>query len=385
MIIQPITPDPLPLAYQHDDAEYVYRTLLAGESCALIGIGSVGKSNLLQHLARQEVKQYYLDDQAHFLVTVLLNPHQLVHPQKQALELTGETWQGYELMLSRLRRAVYIMMYERSLGVAVEKARACFDRLTDYYERLFDSQPLLTQTGIRQLEDAVYDVLQLAPEHMRIVFMFDEFEQFIKLPPIFFQSLRGVRDDHKQRLMFVTASRHSLNELAETHIEAADQAVIEGFVELFHGFTRYIGLLDEESQKVMLRRLARRYQTDLSASIRQKLVFATGGKNGTHAGLLRRGFWAVARLDHLENIDERAFMRELLNDHGVYRECQTLFDSITAEEQQVIHKIVRNTHQFNDTEAGIITNLAYKHLVTQDGSRPLLTIPVLAEFLMLNS
>lgn len=382
MTIQPTLPDPLPVTYQRNDVAYVYETLLAGESCALVGSGSVGKSNLLHFLTRQDVRQYYLGDQAGYLLMVLLNPHQLIHPQAQALALTGDTWQGYEIMLSRLRRALYVMMYERTLEVDSQKANACFDRVTDYYERLFDSQPLLAQTGIRQLEDAVYDVMQLAPEHMRVAFMFDEFEQFIKLPPAFFQSLRGVRDEHRQRLMFLTASRCAPDELASEQIAEADRFVIEGFVELFHGFTHYISLLDHDSSLVVLRRLANRYHTGLNPSVQQKLLFAVGGKNGAHAGLLRRGFRAVVDLDNPELQDERAFIHTLLDDHGVYRECQTMFDSITGSEQRVLQKIADNVLDFESGDERIIAQLARKHLVVRDAGRPLLTIPVLAEFLM---
>ena len=58
MTIQPTLPDPLPVSYQRRDAAYIYETLLAGESCALVGSGSIGKSNLLHFLARQDVKQF---------------------------------------------------------------------------------------------------------------------------------------------------------------------------------------------------------------------------------------------------------------------------------------------------------------------------------------
>jgi len=46
-------PDKLmPPYYQKTDCQFVYRSLQAGESCSLIGIGSVGKSSLLQHLTQ---------------------------------------------------------------------------------------------------------------------------------------------------------------------------------------------------------------------------------------------------------------------------------------------------------------------------------------------
>ena len=73
------TPDgQFPVEYQHEDATYVFRQIIAGESCSLVGIGSVGKSNFMQFLTRQDVKQHYLSDYAPYYVMVPLNPHHLI-------------------------------------------------------------------------------------------------------------------------------------------------------------------------------------------------------------------------------------------------------------------------------------------------------------------
>ena len=39
-----------PLEFRKEEVSYVMKRWQAAESCALIGVGSVGKTNLLQHL-----------------------------------------------------------------------------------------------------------------------------------------------------------------------------------------------------------------------------------------------------------------------------------------------------------------------------------------------
>src|SRR5690606_32080045 len=173
---------------------------------------------------------------------------------------------------------------------------------------LFDAHPVLAQTGIRQLEDAVTEVLRL-DRRMRIVFMFDEFEEFINLPAYFFQSLRGVRDDYKQRLMYVTASRFSLPELVAQHKpDPKDVGIMEGFVELFHGFTHYISRLDNQSARASIERLERRFNTRLQPDLERGLICTTG----KHSGLLRRGFRTASRIYDPSTLNDDALINALL-------------------------------------------------------------------------
>src|SRR5512133_1761259 len=131
-------PSALPLNYRERDTEYVFRLLFAGESCSLVGVGSVGKSNLLQLLVDERIKRQYVGDYAPYTLMVLLDPHKIIHLQDRALQQAGSSWPGYEIMLSRLRRAVTELVDDRGLIERIEKL----------YLNLFKDQPLLVQSGI---------------------------------------------------------------------------------------------------------------------------------------------------------------------------------------------------------------------------------------------
>jgi hypothetical protein len=379
MIIPPTPDGAFPDYYQHTDVEYIFRQLAAGESCALVGIGSVGKSNLMQFLTRADVKERYLGpDRAPYYVMVLLNPHQLIRPQKQVLDMTGESWPGYEIMLNRLRRTLAVMLQEGYIPDGRDASSDVVERIAERYNLLFDAHPLLTQTGIRQLEDAVTEVLRL-DRRMRIVFMFDEFEEFINLPAHFFQSLRGVRDDYKQRVMYLTASRFSLPELIAQHKpDPKDASIMEGFAELFHGFTHYISRLDSQSARASIERLERRYNAHLQPDLERSLLYTTG----RHSGLLRRGFRTALRIYDAAAITDDVLINILLQDRGVVDECQSIFDSLSADEQHLLRQIVNSEPAAETSDAW--NSLNDKKLVTKtrdNPSRPVLTIPVFAVFI----
>jgi hypothetical protein len=378
MVIPP-TPDGIfPEYYQHADAEYVFRQLTAGESCSLVGIGSVGKSNLMQFLTRADVKERYLGpERAPYFLMVLLNPHQMIRPQKQVLDMTGESWPGYEIMLNRLRRTLAVTIYEGAIPDGRDERGDVVERVAHRYNYLFDAHPLFAQTGIRQLEDSITEVLRL-DRRMRIVFLFDEFDEFIHLPAYFFQSLRGVRDDYKQRVMYLTASRFTLDELTRRHKpDPADLAIMEGFIELFHGFTHYLSRLDPQSARASLERLKRRYNTQLQPEVERLLLYTTG----RHSGLLRRAFRVTLGIYEFSGTDS-LFIQLLLQDRGVMQECQSIFDSLSAEEQTLLRAIVHM--QAVDEKSDTVKHLVDKKLLawTRDvPARPVLTIPLLARFI----
>ncbi|MBI5668664.1 MAG: hypothetical protein HZC41_11715 [Chloroflexi bacterium] len=350
--------EPLPETYQEADASQVFKWLRRGESCSLVGIGSVGKSNLLNFIMDERIKQRY---RAANVIMVFLDPHKLVHLQKQALEMAGTSWPGYEIMISRLRRAVAELYDRGQLLPPAPGQPDLADRITGYYLNLFHTQPLLVQTGIRQLEEAVYEVLRQNRD-WKIAFLFDEFEGFRDLPPEFFESLRGVRDEFRYRVMYLTTSRRDPEELVKEwdwYVQSRRaREIMEGFLELFRGFTIYLRLLDEPSAKALMQRLARRYwgeDRELDDARREDLMTATG----RHAGLMRRCFLPIANLDARKPMDE--LCRYLLTHDGVVKECVAIVESLADAERDALWYAARG----KPIGGELASRLEMKHLGKQ--------------------
>src|SRR3954468_2750650 len=64
---------PIPVGFRAEILQQVVRLLRSGESCAVIGVGSSGKSNVARHLARADVRQEYFGPEAETTLVVYLN------------------------------------------------------------------------------------------------------------------------------------------------------------------------------------------------------------------------------------------------------------------------------------------------------------------------
>jgi hypothetical protein len=380
----PAPTQPLPYWYQKDDLTHIYNQLRAGEFCSVIGMGSAGKSNLVSLVARDDVKMKYIipREEAMTQVIVLLNPHLLISLSDDALYHTGRAWSGYEMMISRLLRKLMSPPFSPWLTDSGH-GDVIANITKNYYTSLFDKLPALAQTGIRQLESAVYDVLALG-DAWRVTFIFDEFEQFIaQLPPQFFQSLRGLRDEYKGRISYVTTSRRTLWEITEdVYPEERDRLVMESFVELFNGSIRYVSPLDPESAAESVRRLEERYRKQsppgklapdgipLPVEARNNLIAVTGG----HAGLLRRGFVPTMKNPQIA-LDSGRLIIELLNNRGISDECAVIIRSLSVEERRVLRQML-DKQPVTDSEA--MQSLIDKHIIYDDGGQKFWRIPLLA-------
>ncbi len=356
---------PLPASYQQTDAAYVFNALHAGESCALIGVGSVGKSNLLRHLMRPDVKALHLAEAAPYVMTVLLDPHTLMLLRAQAAERVGDLWMGYELMLSRLYRVVRDIPVLYEAGEPGQMSIA--QRIKAAHNELYNSDPVIAQRGLRHLENAIYNILR-QDDRYRIAFFFDEIEEFMRLPAEFFLTLRGIRDDHKGRLAFVTTSRSDLVDVMVKPFETRHRETIEGFVELFHEHTRYINPLDPASARAALNRFVNRYNDRDKLNDRQiaylteELLKLTGG----HVGLLRRSYKpTIDYYFYAQQAQGMTLAEYLITNSGVQKECQTLIDSLTLEERAAFSEIINHSVDIDPVIAG---RLMDKCVIEQTGA-----------------
>jgi hypothetical protein len=311
------------------------------ESCSLIGVGSVGKSNLLQHLADSAVQSYYMRDigEGSLFKAVIIDPAMLgALPGSNSSENEPvRCWAGYELMMHRMFLAFYPFN-----DLSTEDARVFFET----YQALQDGKnPLYAYMGLRYFELGLEIFMK---QGIQIVFMFDEFEEFLKQMPIkFFLTLRGLRDVNKKQLSYLTFTRSPLPDLLSRF--DIDPLAIEPFTELFTDNAVFVGPYNENDARAMLTELVKRNNGSYESYTLEFLMWATG----RYAGLMRSGFRA---LETMGTIDANTVMtrsetllQELAIKHSVRTECQTLWLSLSDREKVMLKQLTSDRPNINSS------------------------------------
>jgi hypothetical protein len=344
-----------PLDFRREEVSYVMGRWRAGDSCSMVGVGSVGKSNLLQHLADPETQKAYINltEQDEFKA-IIIDPA-LLGPLPQSGDDVEQVrcWAGYELMMHRLFMAFYpFEILGREEG----------QRFYEAYQALQDgTNPLYAYMGLRYFELGLDFFMRRG---VRIVFMFDEFEDLLKNMPVkFFQTLRGLRDANKRQLSYLTFTRSPLPALIENY--EIDPLEIEPFSELFTDNLLYVGPYNETDARRMVDNLMGRNQKTYPEDTVRFLLWATG----RYAGLLRSGFRA---LDSVGTIDSGSMindetLRRLALRRAIREESQTLWASLTETEQYVLRAVARLTeYQSNSETEKAVAMLVQKKLLRVD-------------------
>jgi hypothetical protein len=221
---------------------------------------------------------------------------------------------------------------------------------------------------------------------IQIVFMFDEFEEMLReLPVKFFLTLRGIRDGNKNQLSYLTFTRASIPELAESQeIHALD---IEPFAELFTDNTYYVGPYNENDARDMVRLLSKRNGRTYDDYTINFLLWSTG----RYAGLMRAGFRA---LETLGNLDADTVMtkgdqivRQMALKRSVRIECRTIWSSLTAFEQYVLRELATSDPKLNINDLATkqaFATLSQKRLVRIQENRITIEPPVFSAFIATN-
>jgi len=357
-----------PLHFRQDEVQFVSQRWQHAESCSLVGVGSVGKSNLLHHLSDDEVQLHYLGQRASRFIAITIDPN-LLGPIDPSASVPFKCWAGYELMMHRL----YVAFYP--LTILDDDARNFFDT----YQMLQDgSNPLYDYMGLRFFELGLEFFLR---RDIQIVFMFDEFEEMLRqMPAKFFQTLRGLRDNHKTRLSYLTFSREPLPVLVEKMNLPAIE--LEPFTELFTDHVYYVGPYNQTDAQAMVDRLVRRNpQSNYSPYAIDFLLYATG----RYAGLLRAGFRSMDVMGEITPSEVRNpyLVERLASRRAVRAECETIWKGLTDVEQRVLKAISQRHSERLDAEAELaISLLVQKRLLRPDRSRQVLNIepPVFKEY-----
>jgi hypothetical protein len=335
------------------EVSQVMRCWRAVESVSLVGVGSVGKSNLLQHLADHDVQAHYLgaDSQQRFRA-INIDPNMLVPLRGDETDIAVRVWAGYELMMHRL----YVNLYPFDI-IPADDARQFYAA----YQALQDgTNPLYAYMGLRYFELGLDLFLRAG---LQIVFMFDEFEEMLaRLPVKFFQTLRGLRDQHKNQLSYVTFTRSPLERVAEKLRLPPHE--FEPFKELFSDNVIYVGPYSHRDADAMLCDMLTRHGAKLADDATVFLLHVSGG----FAGLLRAGCHYMMPRETSPIADNRdKLLNGLLRDNGVHAECQTIWDSLTPPEQIVLMAVARRAAYAVDADSEhAVALLVRKKLLSVD-------------------
>jgi len=296
--------EPLPITFRESEVNQIMDLLRAGESCAVVGIGSVGKSNFLRFLEREDVRRATLGQAWNTYLFPYIDPNKLI---EQTL------WGLFELMLHQL----IISLTDHGADSAT------LQMVDEYHQRSIAASS--RDLALRYVDRATRIVCRQLG--LQVVFLIDEFDNLCRtLPARGFAVLRALRDDHKYQVMYVVAMRSELAHLRE------EAAVIEPFEELISPNTIWLGPYSEADARCMLQRLEARHSIHLDEGTTCHLLAATGG----HPGLLRAAYQvAMERPPDLSGA--------LARDSRVQDECRRIWLSLTREEQRTMALSISRT------------------------------------------
>ena len=304
---------PIPVSFRAEIVQQVVRLLRAGESCALIGVGSSGKSNIARHLARADVRQEYFEAEADRALTVYLNCKPFAHKSPPEFYLHA---------LDQLIRAL------DAHGGPLAVQREAIDAL---WQAAQADPPVL---ALRNLDQAMGKLVAAGAAHL-ILALDDCDDLLAHVAPVFFSDLRGLRDNYKVRLVYLTLTRREPAFLRENTPE---------FEELFEllsapGHTLAVPPYVEADGLLMLRRLAaRQVPPRVFTDFEERRLYSL---SGGHAGLLRSLFFATQTNADLAAAALSADGWTRLADHAdVEAECRKIWDSLEVEEQEDLGRIV---------------------------------------------
>lgn len=332
---------PLPLTYRAEVLTQVMADVRAGECCSLIGIDSVGKSNLGRFLQRHDVQHTYWHDDLSWII--LIDAHSLVLTDERA------EYSLVELMIQRLvTEATQRNFSDEFLAMA-----------HTLIERLAESSSIAV--ALHALEDLCK---RLCEENgFQLVFVFDQFENLWKmLNTHFFLNLRALRDQFKYQLIYLVMTRERLQTLRP------DAHDVEAFWEIFSTHTYRLGPYTEQDTAVMIERLA------LRAGIAKVAVPPEVALlSGHHPGLLRAIFWAF------KNASASMSEDSLLQVTSVREECEKIWHAFSQDEQNATWLVAQQL-SLAHISPNVLHDLRFKAVIS--GEPPRLFSPLLATYII---
>jgi len=359
-----------PVEYRSREMEAVFRSVVNGDCAMLVGIGSVGKTHLLQHFTtHKNVQTYYLEQYSDLtadnVLFVRVDPNGfIIPPSESKANNVSATWLGFELMM----RSLIDTVQEQH---AISETQRKFLQKT--YDSIFDENRRENLRIFPRFSKLIKWILENLLSNGRIVFVIDEAEYFMQLSLGFFLNLRSIRDWYRTHseyhVMFIMAARQDLTEIIPTN----RQQQLEPYIELFQN-SIYINQMNDADFKNLLKTVSKRLNLpSLPDKDQKELYHITQG----HGGLVRA---ALVNFGLIANLHKNAGYKQILLQDRMRRECERMHNSLSTREQQLLKSLVAGHFDAEDTQNNILVNvLRAKGILTED-TPPDIIPPLFGEY-----
>jgi hypothetical protein len=297
-----------PATYRRDVCTRILDPLARGESVSIIGVGSSGKSNVARHIVRPDARAACLGSRAAGMHGALVDFTQFVSPSPAAF---------YKQLLGGLQAFVDGPHAPPGVVALRPVMEAALDKVLDS-----DSAERV-QHQLKRMLAAVLN----SGDVRQLFLVLDDFDQALKRTPTdAINSLRGLRDNHKNQLMYVVVSRLEIGQ----HV---DETQIEDFAEIVTPVTIPVGLFAPEDAAFAADELIGRWNLSgrIDPTARQNIIQWSGG----HPGLLK-AILHVATQKTMLDFSARDTLDKLCGHRDTDPECQRIWDSLDESEHQTL-------------------------------------------------
>ncbi len=329
------------MEYRQEILQQVYGRIKSAESCCLVGAGSMGKTRLLDHLMRPDVRQHYLKEAVDTTLMLRVDCNRM-HEMSE--------WGFFELLLA---------VVSQTCG-QYPKAAPLRSQMVN-----LEAQVITTQQGLMGLRYFELAMQMLCIENgLKVCLLLDEFDEaYKKLPHQTLQNLRAIRDANKNRYSYVLLLRNLPERLRKP-----DEC--EGFFELFSRSEYGIGPYSEADSRAVIKQWEARHRCTLTASAIDWILWHGAG----HPGLMQALFGVIQKYPQAEtSLDSHALLKE----PSVSDECRKLGESLLDEEKDGLISLSRGMALDANSEQ----LLKLKGLIKSEGGKQLVFSPVFAAYL----
>lgn len=336
---------------RHADLARLFEAIRAQNCLSIVGVSNLGKSATLRALADPAVQAQYLSNDAPSYLFIYIDFNQMLEMSDQAF---------YELVL----RCSIDALREQGAGSEV----------LQHVERAYTG--LVAPASAFEVPLRFAQAMSAIGEQLPqcVIFLFDEVDGPVAgIDGRVFLNLRALKDRHRNRLTYITATNRRLGQIR------ADSDVAE-FAELFTHHVYYISMLQEAE----IRQFAARFADEESITFSDEDIAFMRTWSGGHPALLETTCRILGLLTGRPMRDpsqdwiiHRRAAEMLAQDLNIAAECRKIWNDLSEPEQEALLAVGRGLDA--DSPPGLDSVIA-KHLVINNGAERRIFARALEEF-----